>query len=476
MIVLATQALKLATAALPLLFSVRGALPSGSVEPLVERASGAVLSVLELATSIEHAGLWRARARSAGTVTTAASVSDPSRPVAGATLEPPASGATGTTGAASGPKAKRGKTAASGGTGAIGATGASGASETSGAAGESGRMDHDHHGDGEGDSEDGRGDEDRNAMRRSSTPDVSFGMNPVHVQAGEYHRGDMVCVGGELTIDGEVHGDVTVIGGVLTISGRVGGNVVAVGSKVHLHDTAVIRHDFVSVSGPVDRASNARIGGEYHSIDLPNLGRFATGHGVFLYLFSLFLWIGVIVTAIRFMAVLVVAAIAPGRVEGALSAPRISWIFAFFLGFVVHLFAGIVSLLLIIGIVTSPIGFALWLGVRVVVWMGLAAIYLEVGRNFSQTAFGKSLSYFGSILLGFTIFALLGMIPILGWFVSGILSSTALGLMLLTRFGGRGRQAQPAVLTPAPPAPAAPPIAATSTAAPPGGAAPQSAV
>jgi hypothetical protein len=449
MIVLAVQMLRLATAVLPLLFSAKCVLPSMPVERLAYRASAAAGSVLSLVASIDHAGIHDVNTG------TGASGSGDSRPVAGAGLAPPASGSTGSS---SSSQSKGGKSGASGATGGSGEA-TSGAGES--APGEDSDPDRDD--DQDRDSEDSGSVQDPGTMRRSSTPDVSFGLNPVHVPAGEYHRDNIVCIGGDVTIDGEVRGDIVVVGGVLTISGRVRGEVVAVASKVHLHDTAFIRGDFVSVSGPVERSANAHIGGQYHSIDLPNLGRFATGHGVFLYLLYLFLWVGVIVTAFRFMAVLVVAAIAPGRVEGALAAPRVSWIFAFFLGFIVHLFAGVVGFLLIVGIVTSPIGFALWLGVRVVVWMGLAAIYLEIGRNISKTAFGNRLSYFGSILLGFSIFAVVGLIPFIGWFVTGIMSSTALGLMLLTRFGNRGRLA-PGVagFTAVGPAAAATPIAATA--------------
>lgn len=433
MIVLAAQALRLGFAALPLLLSVRGPLPSMPVERLVYRSTAVVSEILDLATCA-------ATNRETNVETTVETSADATGADAGAT------------GADAGGADPGGADPDSTATPVSGDDGAGSDRDS--------RRDADHHSeldswDRDGDDDDRGRDEDSGGMKRSSTPDVSFGMNPVHVPAGEYHRRDMVCIGGDLTIDGEVRGNVVVVGGVLTISGTVRGDVVAVASKVHLRDTAQIRHNFVSVSGPVDRAPDARIHGEYHSIDLPNLGRFATGHGVFLYLFSLFLWIGVIITAFRFMAVLVVAAIAPARVEGALSAPRVSWILAFFLGFVVHLFAGIVGLILVIGIVTSPIGFALWLGVRVVVWMGLAAIYLEVGRNISRTAFKGQLSYFGSILLGFALFAVIGMIPFVGWFVSAIMSSTALGLMLLTRFGGRGRVV-PAMAVPAPAGPSSP--------------------
>jgi len=489
MIVLAVQVLRLATAALPLLLSARAALPTVYVEPIAYRAKSAASSVLDLVGSVERAGAFSSSAQ-------AGSGSDGSRPAAGAALQPPVSASasdTGNTGTKPRSKSQKSGAKSAGATGSTGASGASGdeagstasSSEGDPASSRGTSGDEDDRDDDSGRvREDGHGPEPP-GMHRSSTPDVSFGSSPVHVAADEYHRGNIVCIGGEVTIDGEVRGDVVVVGGVLTISGTVRGDAVAVASKVHLTDTAVLKHDFVSVSGPVDRAGRARIGGEYHSVDLPNLGRFATGHGVFLYLMSLFLWIGIIVTALRFMAVLVVAAIAPGRVEGALASPRVSWTFAFFLGFVVHLFAGLIGLILVLGIVTSPIGFALWLGVRVVVWMGLAAIYLEIGRNFSKTVFGNRLSYFGSILVGFAIFAVIGMIPIVGWFVSGIMSSTALGLMLLTRFGGRARAPviAPSVpvgpyppATPTPSSPPSPPIApAGPVGAPPAGAAPESA-
>jgi hypothetical protein len=278
-------------------------------------------------------------------------------------------------------------------------------------------------------------------LHRSSTPDFSLGLSPVHVARGEYHRGDIICIGGNVNIEGEVRGEVVVVGGVLSISGTVHEGIVAVGSRVFLGDGARIHRDFISVAGPVTRSRDVRIGGEYNSIDVPNLGAFATGHGIFLYLMSLFLLFALILTALRFLAVLVVAAVAPARIERALAAPRPSWVLAFLLGFAVHLFAGLLGFVLIAACVTSPIGVALWLAVRVAVWMGLASIYLEIGRNLSKAAFKNQLSYFGSILLGFAIFAIVGIIPIVGWFITGILSCVALGLMLLTRFGSVKRRA-----------------------------------
>jgi hypothetical protein len=110
-------------------------------------------------------------------------------------------------------------------------------------------------------------------------------------------------------------------------------------------------------------------------------------------------------------------------------------ILSFALGFVANLFLGLLIALLFALCVSAPLAIALIAAVVITKWMGLAAIYLAVGRSLGRTFFSRELSYFASILTGFLLFALIGAIPFLGWFVSCILSVTGLGLMLLSRFG-----------------------------------------
>jgi hypothetical protein len=140
--------------------------------------------------------------------------------------------------------------------------------------------------------------------------------------------------------------------------------------------------------------------------------------------------------------------VAAPRIEAALAPPRPSWVLAFFLGLAVNLFCHLLTLLFC---VLLPLGVALWLALHVAIWMGLAAIYLQVGRNASRALFQGQLSYFGSILTGFILFAIVGIIPIVGWVFGWLVSSTGLGLMLLTRFGGRKAVVPlPAAVPPAP--------------------------
>ena len=293
---------------------------------------------------------------------------------------------------------------------------------------------------------------------RSSSPEVSLGGAPLIVGAGEYHPGDLVSIGGSITVLGEIEGDIVSVGGTVRVEGAVGGDVVLVGgvgtvdgtvkgqvlgvaSRLAIGDHAEIRGDCVNAVGSIDRSKGARIGGQFTSIGFPNLGWFATGHGPLRFLLFLLFWVAFVGTAVRFLGVLVTSAIAPDRIEGALSRPRPSWILAFLLGLVLRVFSGLLIVVLMALCVTIPIALALWLCLRIVIWMGLASISLEFGRRIGRTVFRTELSYFASILLGFLFLAIIGFIPLFGWILTGILSTTALGLMLLTRFGGKHRVA-----------------------------------
>lgn len=284
-------------------------------------------------------------------------------------------------------------------------------------------------------------------FRPTSVPELSF--STVEVRAGEYVEEDLVCIGGHMTIAGLVKGDVVVIGGVLEITGHVSGDTVAVASRTTLGQGARLDGEFVNVAGRLDQANDVRVGGEFTSVDFVDLGRWSWGQGAFVYLLTIIFWIALIATAVRFLGTIIIAAIAPQRVEGALLAPKPSWILAFLIGFVVRVIAGILFLILLFMCVTAPVAIALWLAIRVAIWMGTASISLAMGRTVGRSFFGTNLSYFGAILTGFLVLALVGFIPVLGFLVTEIVSSAALGLMLLTRFGGRKTGAA----TPPPPVP-----------------------
>ncbi len=224
--------------------------------------------------------------------------------------------------------------------------------------------------------------------------------------------------GGHVTVNGQVRGSVIVIGGVLEVSGSVRGDVVAIGSRASLRDGAKVGGEVVNVGGSLKRGERVTINGQFTSVDFFDFGRFASGRGAFAYFVYMLFWAALIVTAVRFLGVLVVAAIAPQRIEGALAEPRPSWILAFLLGFVVRGLAGILIFILILPCVTIPVAVALWIISRILIWMGIASISLHIGRRVGRTVFNTDLSYFGAILTGFLIYAVVSFIPIFGFFVS----------------------------------------------------------
>jgi hypothetical protein len=73
---------------------------------------------------------------------------------------------------------------------------------------------------------------------------------------------EILVVGGELEILGEVVGDAVVIGGPARVSGEVRGDVASVGSSVYLESGAHVTGDAVSVGGTVEREEDVTVRGE----------------------------------------------------------------------------------------------------------------------------------------------------------------------------------------------------------------------
>lgn len=106
----------------------------------------------------------------------------------------------------------------------------------------------------------------RGAHRGDGDARVVMG-TPVHVRQGE-STGDVVAIGGGITVEGEVMGDAVSVGGSENITGLVSGNAVSVGGTVHLGPNARVMGDVVSVGGSVDREPGAEILGQVTEVSL----------------------------------------------------------------------------------------------------------------------------------------------------------------------------------------------------------------
>ena len=87
---------------------------------------------------------------------------------------------------------------------------------------------------------------------------VQFGRSIV-VDEGE-QAGDLVCIGCSIHMMGTC-GDIVAIGGSITIDGTVKGDAVTVGGSMHLDENASIFGDVVTVGGGLSRHPNAVIKG-----------------------------------------------------------------------------------------------------------------------------------------------------------------------------------------------------------------------
>jgi hypothetical protein len=148
------------------------------------------------------------------------------------------------------------------------------------------------------------------------------------------------------------------------------------------------------------------------------------------------------------------------------------WGWSFMVGFLTYAGVLIGAIVLAATLIGIPLALLLWFVAKMLKWVGLAAIFYLMGQSMGRNMFRREMPHFASVLGGFVLFALMSMVPVLGWLFGMALSILALGLVLVTRFGSEP-VAGPATATvtagPAmpPPAPAAPPSGVPATGEPP---------
>ena len=247
--------------------------------------------------------------------------------------------------------------------------------------------------------------------------------------------GDLVVIGGNARVEGEVQGEIVVVMGSLYMSGRGKRDVVAVLSTVELAEGAVIEGSFVNVLGGLEQASEIEIEGDFVDIsfiDLSGLSFHGIGGG-FLHLLLLFKGAKL---ALLFVIIIVIAAIVPQRVVFAGNAFPADWPKALLYGLItgcVYIMAWIILCITLIGI---PIAFALTLAWYVTKCMGLAAIFFMVGDRIGRNLFNREFSLFPSLLIGYLIFGILLFIPLfVGLMIWKVLAVLGVGIALSTRFG-----------------------------------------
>ena len=265
---------------------------------------------------------------------------------------------------------------------------------------------------------------------------ITFGDKMV-IQADTVHRGSITCIAGELEIEGTVLGDVVTVGGDFRLDGTVRGDVIAVLSDVSLSESTRIRGSLAAVAGSMDD-KGARI--ERDRVNIPlGLSLPGLGHPMEI-LISIFLWWALLGLILMFFSVLVLAALVPERLELISEEFPVRWPAALFLGLAFSVIGmPLIYILLAISLIGIPlIPFAFFAFV-VLKWMGIAGFFVFVGRKL-MTMTGRRIAVLPAVLIGFLVFGLIKLIPIIGFLIWLLLGWLGIGLLLLTRFGTRRRQ------------------------------------
>ncbi len=303
---------------------------------------------------------------------------------------------------------------------------------------------------------------------------VSVFSDDIDVPADVRQHGNVLCVGSDVRIAGEVTGDVVVILGDLDNRGTIGGGVVGVLAEQR-HTDAHIEGELVNVLGSTD-LQNTRVSRElvsifgkferdalssFPSLDLGRFSRWLPSLGAIL-----LWWRGLRLLGV-FLLLLLLAALVPDRIRVVSEEAPVRYALAFFVGLAGYLGLLIVCSLLLVTVVGLPLAIV---GFMVLKWLGIAGVFHAVGRGLGRSL-GREMSLLGAILLGFGLYALLTLAPtplgLSGIVLSLVLAAAffflvevpALGLVLLTRGGGKassGAVIAPRVPSPPPAAPASP--------------------
>jgi hypothetical protein len=289
------------------------------------------------------------------------------------------------------------------------------------------------------------------AVAREDSP-VVFVSDTSYVPAGQVHEGDLVSVMGDVKVDGHVTGQVVSVLGTVEINGEVDQDVVSVLSKTHLGPKAKLDGEFVTVGWTPLRDEGSSIEGQRVNINFMNLLPFAGQGGGLKGLLRFVLILKLVKMAFLFVVLILIASLMPRRLSVMASVFPNRWGFAFLVGLLTYTGVLIGTVILTCTIIGIPLAIILWFVAKAIKWMGLAAILYLMGQTMGRNIWGRQLPHLASVLCGYIVFAIASMVPILGWGFSLVMSMTAVGLAIVSRFGSEATVAQ-ALGTPPPMAP-----------------------
>jgi hypothetical protein len=240
---------------------------------------------------------------------------------------------------------------------------------------------------------------------------ISFS-GDVSLPAGE-EAAAVIVVQGNADIQGTANA-VLVVGGDATLTGARVGTLTIVDGTARLAAGTSVAGDVLELSGTVDQASAASVGGTIHS-----MAQDLAGFALFIGFAAIAIWIGAALAML--IAGLVVAALAARQVRTAESVISHEPWKALLIGLVMIVLPPLVSVLLMITVVGVPLGLSLlFLVWPAIAFFGYLVAAIWIGewllRASGRTAVAER-PYLAAVV-GVIVAGLLGMIPVIGALVS----------------------------------------------------------
>lgn len=251
---------------------------------------------------------------------------------------------------------------------------------------------------------------------------------------------NVLAFGSRVVVEGKVEESVVVFGGEIEVSGEVGRSVVGFGSKVIIRSSAVIREDLVVLGGTLEKEPGCNIGQD--TVFIPTGGKFASEifrKGIFFQLGTIFLAIKLISLFFGILLTIFVAGIFPRQVYFAAGKIRTDFWPILGTGFLAMLiYAGLIMLsaLLLFVIIGIPLMFMTILSGLVLKVFGGTAFSYFFGESFLRSVGVKRMPHIiWTAVTGLVIVTFLGLVPILGFIFSMVVSLVGWGVAIRTRFG-----------------------------------------
>ena len=272
----------------------------------------------------------------------------------------------------------------------------------------------------------------------SSDGSVAVG-RATRVAAGETMQHDLLEIGDDVVIDGDLVGDLVAVRGDVVVRGSVHGDVVVLGGALRIEQHGTVDGDAATFLGRLD--AEGRVTGQTRaSMDVGGTGR-ATYLGTLLRPEIVALRLGLL--ALWTLLALAAAFAAPAALVRASAALRGRFGGLTLIGLLFHasvLLLAVVFVALVVVFVGIPLLALLAIGLTLFRAAALGAVFHHVGeRLLERRGAGRAASGYASVLLGALVVGALSLVPFLGelaWIVANCAGAGALLATWKRRRGG----------------------------------------